>query len=78
MTLFLSTESAASLSSPARELNMSGYLYYDECNKDLFSPKSKYMISLTNRNYTCTSRSRTQASKINMILYKQILPVKNP
>jgi len=57
---------------------MSGYLYYDECNKDLFSPKGKYMIPLTNRNYACTSRSRAQASNINMIFCKQILPVKNP
>lgn len=73
--MFLSAESAVSQSSPERELNMSGYLYYDESNKDLFSPKCKDMIPLTNRNYTCTSRSRIQACNINMILHKQILPV---
>lgn len=76
--MFLSTESAASQSSPEREQNMSGYLYCDECNKDLFSTKHKYMILLTNTNYTYTSRSRAQACNINMILHKQVLPVRNP
>lgn len=76
--MFLSTESAASQTSPERELNMSGYLYYDGSNKDLFSTKGKYIIPLTNKNYTNASRSRTWASNMNMILYKEILPVENP
>lgn len=77
-SMFLSNESAASQSSPEKELNMSGYLYYDGSNKDPFSTKHKYIIPLTNKNYTNTSRSRTWASNINTTLYKEILPVKNP
>lgn len=57
---------------------MSGYLYYDGGNKDLFFTKCKYIIPLTNKNYTDTSRTRTWASNINMTLYKEISTVRNP